>query len=258
MKKYFLMLLSLMFVATMSVVFVSCGDDEEKVPQNDFSSTGGTPNTTSLIYGTWKDYFSTGYIVLQLNSNGTGYHQEYDESDGGWHRKHSFTFSYNEEQKRLYITEGDETEVYEVRTLSSTTLKLFNLTDSDSSKALAVYTRDNDNNGGSTNIEDDETKYDVVGTWQYSDGFEQYILDFKRNGSVAYNVISTVARSHATYHDPIVGTSEWKYNSSTHKWTILSAGYSTIPGNYVLVGSQLILRQEFSDGSSRTKIYNRQ
>ena len=159
MKKYFLMLLPVLFLAAVSVGFTSCGDDEEvNLPsesanrdnpeQSHHNDTPDQPN--SLLVGTWKYTFSSGsgYQVLQFNSDGVVYSQEYDENDGGWHKKHTYSYRYDESQKKLYLTKSESVREYEVRELSTTTLTLYDIQEGSygSSKAMTTYTRiDSDN-----------------------------------------------------------------------------------------------------------------
>lgn len=58
-----------MLVAFVSVSFVSCGSDDK---EDDVAS----------IIATWRYDFSSGYVLLVFNSNGTYIHREFDH--GQW------------------------------------------------------------------------------------------------------------------------------------------------------------------------------
>ena len=100
-KKYFWSLLTLMMVAMLSVGFVSCGDDDDE--------------DNASIVGTWVGYSNGEYVTYQYNSDGTGTITVNDVSI-------RFTYSYNTETKRLTISYRGETAVFEIFTLTSTTL----------------------------------------------------------------------------------------------------------------------------------------
>lgn len=114
MKKYFLNYLTILMVAFVSVGFIACSSDDDDNHKNKVS-----------LVGTWKYSFSTGYVIKKFNANLTGYSQEYDTQDGGWHKKHEFTYTYDENQNKLYLVESDgENVIYEVRELSAAKLIL--------------------------------------------------------------------------------------------------------------------------------------
>lgn len=104
---------------------------------------------------------------------------------------------------------------------------------------------------------DDETKYEIVGTWEanfewiYSGVIETIVLEIFRNETYSFFTTST---NDPTPHP---GTGKWSYNKDTHKWYLGATSSTMIQGDYVLVNGQLILSQYFGDGSSRTIIYNR-
>lgn len=116
-------------MAALSVGIASC-DKEEPEPQKEETKKEETVSE-SLLVGTWRHNFSSGYSVKCFRANGTGYEQEYDEDDGGLGSKHNFEYTYNEKTGKLKLTydEGDEiddceTWIYEVVYLTSSTLEL--------------------------------------------------------------------------------------------------------------------------------------
>ena len=131
MTKYLFNMIAILMVTIMSVSFSSCGDDGDD--KND--------GVVSIV-GKWKYTFSTGYIIKQFNADNTGYSQEYDTQDGGWHKKHEFTYQYDEKQKRLYSIDSDgDSENYEVRELTNKTLVLVEFSSSGYDSEIETYVR---------------------------------------------------------------------------------------------------------------------
>lgn len=109
--------LSILLLTVFCVGITACGGNDDGDPGA--QSVG----SVSALVGQWKYTFSTGYQIYQFNNDGTGYSQEYDTQDGGWHSKHNFTYWYDSNNNKLSIQESGKTvEVYDVLGLSSTTL----------------------------------------------------------------------------------------------------------------------------------------
>ena len=111
-KLFFLLLLGF----SLSTI-QACGSDDEEDEE---------PTIKNELVGTWKSYFSTGYHVKCFRVDGTGYRQEYDEADGGWHDKKEFDYTYYKESGKLILTDKEEnkTHIYKVISLSSEILEL--------------------------------------------------------------------------------------------------------------------------------------
>lgn len=102
----------LLMVLAVGVTATSCGSDDDD--DNKKSET-----TTSGIVGTWKQTFSSGYIILTFNSNGTGSYVEFDSADGN----HSQTFSWTMRGNNVALVDDDgNIETYTVVSLTSTNL----------------------------------------------------------------------------------------------------------------------------------------
>lgn len=80
-------------------------------------------DVASKLVGTWRSTFTGGYTTMTLNSNGNGTMQEYDKYDGGYGTKHYFTWKYNANTGKLTMTEDGYSEVYIVKSVTSSTLK---------------------------------------------------------------------------------------------------------------------------------------
>ena len=119
------------------------------------------PDTKNELVGTWKDYFSSGYVVKCFNSDGTGYEQEYDEADGGWYSKDEFNYTYYKESGKLIITDKEENKTYIYKVISLTS-EILELEDPDGD--LDTYYR------VEGEIENPDIKNELVGTWKDSWG----------------------------------------------------------------------------------------
>lgn len=95
MKKYFWMLLSFVFVATMSVGFVSCGDDDDEVSPDNSEESAVSAND---LVGTWR---KSTHVIWVFNADGTMYEHDVDDNlnivEG-----HTETFKYKTENGHLY------------------------------------------------------------------------------------------------------------------------------------------------------------
>ena len=107
-----------------SLCIMHACDDDNKIIEN----PDNKPDIKNELVGTWKYYFSSGYKVKCFNSDGTGYKQEYDEADSGWHSKDEFNYTYYKESGKLIITDKEEnkTSIYKVISLTSEILELEN------------------------------------------------------------------------------------------------------------------------------------
>ena len=80
---------------------------------NTGDNTGGS--TENLIVGEWRSNFSTGYVLVNLGTDGYGWEDEYDEADGGWHGKDYFQYTYDSSSKIMTIIYDDgDCDVYKV------------------------------------------------------------------------------------------------------------------------------------------------
>ncbi|MBQ7818065.1 MAG: hypothetical protein IJ341_00040 [Bacteroidales bacterium] len=122
--KLFSVLLAMLFTVP---VITSCGDDEEDQPiyivlpggsggntgggstDGSGGSTGGNTggSTENLIVGEWRCNFSTGYVLMNLGADGSGWEDEYDEADGGWYGKDYFQYTYDSSSKTMTIIYDD-------------------------------------------------------------------------------------------------------------------------------------------------------
>lgn len=98
--------------------FVSCSDDDN-------GSNNGNGDTS--LVGTWKHTFSSGYILLKFNSNGTGLWHEYDEADGGWYDPIYFNYSYNSATNRATLTASGERTVFQIAYLTSSEMVWYDI-----------------------------------------------------------------------------------------------------------------------------------
>ena len=121
MKKIIVYGLSILMLTVLCVGFTACGGSDD---EGGFGAQPG--GVVSALVGQWKYSFSTGYQIYEFNNDGTGYYQEYDTQDGGWHRKHNFTYRYDASNKTITIVESGKTaDVYIVIELTSTTLVMY-------------------------------------------------------------------------------------------------------------------------------------
>jgi len=89
----------MLLIAVTGNFFVACSSDDE---DDEFS--------TSSIVGTWKYYFSSGYILLNLEKNGSGYTQEFDWEDGGLGERDMLSYYYDDEKKCYMVIEIEDGE----------------------------------------------------------------------------------------------------------------------------------------------------
>lgn len=101
-------------------------------PQQGGGDGGGTEGpshgvSAADLVGTWRYTFGTGFIDIEFARDGYGYWREYDTMDGGWLDPDPFYYSYNADTGIITITMDDETERYEVLSLSGNKLRLRDL-----------------------------------------------------------------------------------------------------------------------------------
>lgn len=114
MKERLRTLLMLLLVVTMSVAVAGCSSDDDD--DENGSGTG--------ITGTWRYSFEDGYMLITFNSGGRGLQREYDSYSGEWIDQEAFSYFYDGESGMLTILFGDDTELYEVLSVTSTALSL--------------------------------------------------------------------------------------------------------------------------------------
>ena len=87
-----------------------------------FIKQGGTKPVPSLV-GTWKYTFSSGYVLLTFNQDGTGVYREYTHSR--WDEPDPFTYTYSSGVITFfYYDDDDDVETARVVELTSTSLVL--------------------------------------------------------------------------------------------------------------------------------------
>ena len=141
-KRHLTRILTILLMAATSVINLSsCSKDDDKT-------------STPTVVGTWRYNFSSGWVIMQLNSDGTGYEEETDTVGSGG--KSDFTYSYDANLKRLnrierrkvwtsmdQYTIREYEETYEVRELTATQMTLFNLTYPNEKHSIKTWTRVN-------------------------------------------------------------------------------------------------------------------
>lgn len=85
----------------------------------------------SLICGTWRHTFSTGYIQIEFEPDGHGSWTEYDRADGSKPDTEYFSYAIDSETRQITIYIGDETERYEVTEITKNRLCLRDLNEGD-------------------------------------------------------------------------------------------------------------------------------
>ena len=112
MKKNFVNLMTILMVAIMSVIVVSCGGDDKK-------------DDPTSIYGSWRrdSKSGAGYVLLKLNPDGTAIQEEhYDDDD--WSHPTSFFFDEKEECYYIYFYEREVPDPCRVQYFNETTMVL--------------------------------------------------------------------------------------------------------------------------------------
>ena len=115
-------------------------------PQQGGGDGGGTEGpshgvSAADLVGTWRYTFSTGFIDIEFARDGYGYWREYDTMDGGWLDPDPFYYSYNADTGIITITMDDETERYEVLSLSGNKLRLRDLNNDDYGEEMTLTRR---------------------------------------------------------------------------------------------------------------------
>ncbi len=228
--KFFLMLI---IVALSTVTIISCGDDEPTPP-----SPPSPPSSYSLI-GTWTYNFSSGYCEMTFNADGTGTYLEYDH--GQIESNHKFTYTYTDGMVSIYYDNGKK------ENSSITWLNENSFTSHFDENETWVK------KNSSTNTDTYE-KNKIVGTWKcvyewvYSGIKQEITMEVREDGTLSFLTNSSSNSS--------TGGGTWVYNANTHEWK-LSTSNSLISGEYSIINNQLICYTVFSDGSSRTVIFNK-
>ena len=179
-----------LFVAILCVAFAGCSKDNDEANNEtpNAPEQGGGAQVT--LVGTWRHNFSTGYILIYFGPSGKGWEQEYDEADGGWYDKETFSYTYSSTRKTITISYDGENERYNVLSLTNTELVL-QYEDEDDEITRWTRVSDQEVNGGSNNTSV-SAKY-FVGTWDnYKDYYDgeyeyyeegEYLLRFKNDGT---------------------------------------------------------------------------
>ena len=148
--KKLIQLMSFMMFIVASVCVSSCKSDPEE-------TTPPKQEVAPSIVGTWRWNFSdNGFIILTFNADGTGWHWEYD--NGKLDENRNFRYVYKD--NKLYYTffsesrQKDITEIYDVISLTATTLQIKDFAD----EGISTFTRQN-------NSQTQETSASIVGTW---------------------------------------------------------------------------------------------
>lgn len=106
---------------TDTVLVLREGDGEEYTYTKKSGNVNPTPETFSLI-GTWTWTYDTGYTVVTFKADGTGTIRDVDYYYGT--DTETFTYVYDSQSGVIYMTFGDETEIYTVVKSESTSTKL--------------------------------------------------------------------------------------------------------------------------------------
>ena len=124
--------LALLLAVVLSVGFASCDKDDDEDNKPDTEADGGREDlddsdeeaVSGGIVGTWRYEFSTGYITMTFNANGTGREREVDYADGN--HSSNFFYFYDEEEGTIYIEYDDEEEgdFYDIRFAGSDVMYL--------------------------------------------------------------------------------------------------------------------------------------
>ena len=117
MKKLAFNWLAVLLAVVLSVGFSSCKDDDD-----DDNDGGGGGAAAGSIVGTWRQDFSSGYVLITFDKDGTGREQEYDTEDGGL--AYSDSFSWAQDGNSIFLRyEDGYRETYTDVTVSSNTLR---------------------------------------------------------------------------------------------------------------------------------------
>ena len=135
MKKNILNWMTIFMVAFVSVGFASCGGDDNK--EDDILS----------IVGTWRYDFSSGYVLLTFNRDGTYTHREFDHGQWEDDKNGKYVFVNNNLSFTYYSKSRgkDVSETYEVISLTTTQLLIKDFLDS----GVTTFTRSHSNNNNS-------------------------------------------------------------------------------------------------------------
>lgn len=120
MKQFKLFLLLTAFCGSLALSACSNDDDE--------NNNGGGSTGNSMLVGTWRHDFSTGYQLITFKSNGTGVMQEYDAADGGWYDPDSFNYSHNLTKNTVFLYfEDGERVTYQITQLTNSSMSWYNV-----------------------------------------------------------------------------------------------------------------------------------
>lgn len=109
MKKIFYLLFAVMLCGT----FMGCSKDDDKKGDEALG-----------LVGTWRQTFSSGYILMYFDETGYGWSHEYDDDDGGWYDKEWFTYVYKPSTESVIIEWRDYDDIESMNIISLTESKL--------------------------------------------------------------------------------------------------------------------------------------
>lgn len=111
-----------LYAVLFSAVLVACGGGSgDSEPDPDMPPTSEDGQVT--LIGSWRQNFSSGYIVIYFDRTGYGWSHEYDKDDGGWYEKEYFDYNYKSSKKALTIIWDDGyQEVMQIRSLTNSKL----------------------------------------------------------------------------------------------------------------------------------------
>lgn len=85
-------------------------------------NTNTTVTPSNQLVGTWRHSFSSGYVEITFNSDGTGRHYEYDSSDRGHEYSiDEFSYSFDGRYVTVRYDDGDK-DIIQILSLSATKL----------------------------------------------------------------------------------------------------------------------------------------
>lgn len=85
-------------------------------------NTNTTVTPSNQLVGTWRHSFSSGYVEITFNSDGTGRHYEYDSSDRGHEYSiDEFSYSFDGRYVTVHYDDGDK-DIIQILSLSATKL----------------------------------------------------------------------------------------------------------------------------------------
>lgn len=242
------------------------------------------------LTGTWRYDFSSGYTYMYFDGKGSGWDQEYDPVDGGWHGKDYFKYSYSPSEKEIIFTwdeDGDRTEK-KVLSLSESELELQDSnstktrtwkfvskeeveTGSETKRLAQMMEEDYESNGGLyTNIYnfDYDSKGRVVSVTEYQDDeydsqIEEYIhtIEYSENSIIctrrnSVSEVDNVVTFKLSDGKVIFGLEEFSNFSYSHSYSY-NSNYLTETGNttFTWSGNKLMKSYENTEDDEDEYIF---